>query len=254
MSEDPAIDGGTAREHAEFPAAPVPWTVLHGVGMVALYVLLQVAFGLLAFLVAGAASAEPVGLSLQMGGAFVVVLLAIWLFLRTAAGGSAEAAGAIGLRIASPLRAARRALTPLLIGIPILLLCAAAQAEVFHYFRVNPPEQEVIIAIRELAARADPLQVGVLVFGTVVAAPLAEELMFRGLLYLPLRARLGRLPAALVVSVAFAAMHPLWGLGQIFVLAMILTWAMEATRTMAAPIVFHAAYNALTIALVLRQV
>jgi len=93
-----------------------------------------------------------------------------------------------------------------------------------------------------------------LAFACVVAvlvAPVAEEVVFRSLLYLPLRARLGVIPAALIISAAFAAVHfyP-WGVANLVVLSLTFVALFERTGTLWAPIAAHAAYNGLIIVVI----
>ncbi len=78
----------------------------------------------------------------------------------------------------------------------------------------------------------------------VVTAPVAEELLFRGVLFTVLRSSLGVWPAAILSALIFGALHadaawlPLVWLG--FVLALV----HQKTGTLFAPIAVHAAHNA----------
>ena len=97
------------------------------------------------------------------------------------------------------------------------------------------------------------------IFGVCVA-PLVEETFFRGALYPAIRKGLGgsRKAAwisALLVSAIFAAIHGNWtALVPLFVLALVLTWVMEATNSLAACVIAHAIHNAFALVplLVLR--
>ena len=61
---------------------------------------------------------------------------------------------------------------------------------------------------RDLTEQAGgPLEIAALVFITVVAAPLTEELFFRGLFQGALRDRLGPVRAVAIASCAFAVVH-----------------------------------------------
>ena len=95
-----------------------------------------------------------------------------------------------------------------------------------------------------------PGMLAALVFMIVVGAPVAEELFFRGFLYTGLRQRLGFKGAAIVASAIFAAahIHPLTYL-PIFVIGIILTWVYSQTGSLAAPMLVHAAYNGVIVAL-----
>jgi membrane protease YdiL (CAAX protease family) len=82
----------------------------------------------------------------------------------------------------------------------------------------------------------------------VVAAPLTEELVFRGCLYGVARQRLGRLTTILGTSLVFALIHAhVATIPALFVLAVGLALLYEATGSLWAPILAHAAFNGLNV-------
>ena len=83
----------------------------------------------------------------------------------------------------------------------------------------------------------------------VVIAPVAEEFVFRGMLY-PFVKQLGRPRAALFgVSALFAAIHFDAGtFVPLFALALVLTWLYERTDCLLAPIAAHSLFNATNLA------
>lgn len=87
------------------------------------------------------------------------------------------------------------------------------------------------------------------VFGVaVIAAPVTEELVFRGCLYGILRKFHGRLTAIVVSSVLFALIHGhIPSLPGLLVLAAGLALVYERCGSLWAPVSLHAAFNALTI-------
>jgi len=89
----------------------------------------------------------------------------------------------------------------------------------------------------------------------VVVAAVAEEILFRGLLYNVLRRYLDRWTAAVGAALIFSFIHGvvsnLWSL---FLLALVLTWLYERTGRLLAPIVLHAANNTIALVLVLMGV
>ncbi len=89
---------------------------------------------------------------------------------------------------------------------------------------------------------------------TVVIAPVAEEFIFRGMLY-PLIKQRGRPRLAwLGVSFLFALIH--WDAATfvpLFVLALALTWLYEETDNLLAPIAAHALFNAANFVLLLAE-
>lgn len=101
-----------------------------------------------------------------------------------------------------------------------------------------------------------PLELALAVMAAVVLAPVAEELLFRGLLHRSLRRRSRIVPATALSSVLFAVVHvdvafsqPLALVGLTLV-GVILAIAYERTGSLLVPIVIHAVHNAVTIAAV----
>ena len=101
-----------------------------------------------------------------------------------------------------------------------------------------------------------PVELALAVMAAVVLAPIAEELLFRGLLHRGLRRRIRIVPATALSSVLFAVVHvdvalsqPLALVGLTFV-GVILAIAYERTGSLIVPVVIHAVHNAVTIAAV----
>jgi uncharacterized protein len=98
-----------------------------------------------------------------------------------------------------------------------------------------------------------PLQLTLAVIAAVVLAPLAEELLFRGLLHRGLRRRLRIVPATALSSVLFAVVHVDVALSQplalvgLTLVGVVLAIAYERTGSLVVPIVIHAVHNAVTI-------
>lgn len=82
-----------------------------------------------------------------------------------------------------------------------------------------------------------------------VAAPLAEEVLYRGLIFAGLAQRLPFAAAASVSALLFALVHGIGVLVPIFVLGFGLAWVYRRTGTLWAPIVTHAVVNAVSLAI-----
>ncbi|HOO78349.1 MAG TPA: CPBP family intramembrane metalloprotease [bacterium] len=82
----------------------------------------------------------------------------------------------------------------------------------------------------------------------LVLGPLAEETVFRGIVYGGLR-RSFPAPAAIVLSsLIFALMHPLGAATPaVFFLSMLLAAILERTRTVTAPVLIHSLHNLVAI-------
>jgi membrane protease YdiL (CAAX protease family) len=115
-----------------------------------------------------------------------------------------------------------------------------------------PPEDQRAV---ELIANAKSWWMrGYLVFFAMVLAPVAEEFIFRGVLY-PYFKQLGRPRLALVgVSFFFAFIHlnaPTFV--PLFVLALALTWLYEKTDCLLAPIAAHSLFNTANVVILFTQ-
>jgi ABC-2 type transport system permease protein len=81
----------------------------------------------------------------------------------------------------------------------------------------------------------------------IVAAPIFEEFIFRGLIFSGLRRSFGVWPAALASAAVFAIMHPAISLVPVFIMGVCTALLYERTRSLFAPMLAHASYNACVI-------
>jgi len=77
-----------------------------------------------------------------------------------------------------------------------------------------------------------------------IAAPVVEELVFRGLIYTRLKQGMPLVAAAVFSAVWFGVMHghPLW-IAYAAVLGLIMVWIFERTKSLFASMLFHFGYN-----------
>ncbi len=88
----------------------------------------------------------------------------------------------------------------------------------------------------------------------VVAAPITEEILFRGFLFSALRDQFGARRAIVLSAAVFSLIHgSLIATIPLFLLGLLLAWAFHRTRTLAAPIAIHMTHNTVTIFLLLRS-
>lgn len=85
----------------------------------------------------------------------------------------------------------------------------------------------------------------------VLAAPLFEEFIFRGVLYRGFRRSLSPLQAALGSSLVFALVHPPLAFVPVFAMALLAATVFERSRLLLAPMVTHMTYNAIVVAVAL---
>lgn len=97
---------------------------------------------------------------------------------------------------------------------------------------------------------ASPIGVMATILTAVVVAPLAEEAIFRGVVFPGLRERWGQIAGIVVSSALFALIHFQWyQFVPIFLLGVLLAWVTSATRSIWPAIMCHAAFNGSGVAL-----
>lgn len=137
-----------------------------------------------------------------------------------------------------------------LLTIPIALILAfpfiyLAQWMAYQLSGPSAEPQPIVTFLLENPAWKDRLAVAAV---AVIAAPVTEELIFRGCVYGVCRKFAGRLAAMFFTSVVFALIHGhLTSLPALFVLAVALTLVYEKTGSLWAPIGLHALFNGLTV-------
>jgi membrane protease YdiL (CAAX protease family) len=143
-----------------------------------------------------------------------------------------EAAAQLGLRRFKP-----SALLWMLAAIGVYLLFAIAYTAIFG----SPHQDDVAEAFG-----AVPIQVLLI----VVAAPISEEVCFRGMLFGGLRERFPRLVAALITGVIFGGLHATTGVSAVPILAafgFILALLYEKTGSIIPGIVLHMLNNSIAL-------
>jgi membrane protease YdiL (CAAX protease family) len=78
----------------------------------------------------------------------------------------------------------------------------------------------------------------------VVVAPLCEEFIFRGLIYGGLRRSISAPRAMMMSAAVFAVVHPPLSMLPVFVLGLCTAWTYERSKSLLAPMLVHASYNA----------
>jgi uncharacterized protein len=160
-------------------------------------------------------------------------------------------AGLLGARV-EPLLTIRRAVVRgffylIVIKVRASILVAAIDAVVPDL--PVPPEENVLAGLATLGALGKVL----LVFGVAVVVPVAEEILFRGVVLPRLVPWMGPGWAVVASSAVFAVLHEgAYGvLGvhsfPIFLIALALGWARLRTGGLAAPIIMHMVANAIAL-------
>lgn len=137
----------------------------------------------------------------------------------------------------------------LLVMVPTALLFGGSfDMLIGSLFAIQPRPDPTLEQLSDAAMGSVGLQLLVL-FLAVIAAPMSEELFFRGVALRSLRFRKWSfLAASGFTSLLFAGIHfKITGFFLLFTLAMVLAMLAERTRSLLPSIVFHAAHNAFVI-------
>lgn len=103
-------------------------------------------------------------------------------------------------------------------------------------------------AVKLLRDTDDPRVLGLMAFAAVVAAPLCEEIVFRGYFYPVLKRFTGMWPAALCSSLVFACAHGnLTAALPLFLFGGLLVLLYEKTGSLWAPVAVHFCFNGATV-------
>lgn len=224
-------------------AAPEPWGVAWAAGTTILY--LGAALAAVVVLVVtgnldlqGAAS-MPLRVRLALDGVSKAVALGAVLL-----GHSALTPGEKGSP-ARPGGAVLAGAVAALAFLPVMIGLTWVQQEAYEAAGIQFNVQELVLKVFQ----EDESTLLLFAFFAVVAAPLFEEILFRGFLFGGLRRWLGPWSAAVLSAAVFALYHlEIDTLPGLFVLGLALAWLRERTGGLAAPIAMHACYNAVQVA------
>jgi uncharacterized protein len=217
-----------------FPSAP--WGVRESV----FTALMAGMFLALAALSAGGGSAVVTRASLETSLVFyaAIVLFTIGFLVFT----NNDVPAMFGLGGAGWLRSMPTALWGLALFLPLI---QAVQWAVYSVGGGETAPQPVVVFLLEHRGWRDLLAVSLV---AIVAAPLTEELVFRGCVHGALRARFGRAAAIFASAVVFAVIHGhAASLPGLFLLAVCLSLLYEASGSLWVPVIAHAAFNAVGI-------
>jgi tetratricopeptide (TPR) repeat protein len=132
-----------------------------------------------------------------------------------------------------------------LLGTALLIFFGSYCAEWIARVTHRPVMVQEIVPLIKYALSANPLEVFVTV---VIIAPIAEEILFRGLIYGALEKRFKVSGAIVISSAVFAAAHlQVAYLLPIFCLGVVLGWARWKTGSLGLPILLHILNNGIAL-------
>lgn len=131
--------------------------------------------------------------------------------------------------------------------IPVGMGLQSGCAALANHFHIELPMQEAVMILH--LADSWP-KVAMLGMTAIVIAPIAEETLFRGILYTTLKGFGYPRAAVWITSLVFAAIHfNALAFVPLVVLALVLTWLYEKTGNLLACIACHATFNAVNFVL-----
>lgn len=179
-----------------------------------------------------------------------VVLIALWVLRRLAAAEAAtptlptwrETFAALGLTSQRPLADIGVGTMNYVLLMPLFMAVSAFSQRLFQHYHtpINPVQFDSMMAQNNL----DRL---LLLLVTAVAAPIVEELMFRGLLYPALKNNWGKIGGAALSGAVFAVVHPTipGGFLPIMLLGFAFALTYERRGSLLPNIVMHGIHNGL---------
>jgi len=254
---EPVAGGGAVGAPLAFPPQRVPWNMRQVLALLGAYLAIVLSFNLVgrfAFEMLNqtdTATAISARIGIQIGCSQAAFLLLLYWFVKGRAGGGIEAGRMLGLYVPRPWKALESAIVPAVVGAGVVCLIIVVNSLLARHLQLR---QQLVVSDMEVAIRrGGAYEIAMCAVFAVLVAPFVEEPLFRGLLYLPLRSRLGPVGAGLLVSLVFALVHSAWSaLLPMFVLALAFTWLLEATRTLWAPIAAHMLFNGVMIVLIVK--
>jgi membrane protease YdiL (CAAX protease family) len=165
-------------------------------------------------------------------------LLLLPLFLREHGIGWSDA---FGFNSPRPAVAVLIAIPATLAALPVARSLGQLSARAMTWLRLEPVAQTTVTTLQQSTDVAPQLILAVMAVGV---APVAEELLFRGILYPFAKQRMRPALALWGTSILFGAVHfNLMTLLPLTFLALMLTWLYELTGNLLAPIVAHGLFN-----------
>jgi len=175
-----------------------------------------------------------------------VALLIVWTFIRRR-NGSWD--GAFGMNRPGMSRAAGQGLASYIGIIPIVFVTSVFY-QLFLYAAGYPVTLQDVVTI--FLEPQSGWNLFFLLLLAMVVAPFVEEALFRGILLPVLMKKMGAGTAVVISSLFFAAIHQhLPSMVPLFVLAVVLAMLYIHSGSLWAPIVLHAAFNGVSICILL---
>ena len=236
------LAGGGRRALPRVEAPPVPWGGLETLFTTLFLVGALGGSGALMGYLAGAQAGGRLPVGYQVAAAALGNALTALLVLSVAARSGRRGMAALGLTSRPVLEqllfgfVGFFAVLPLLVGFDLLFTRVLAPL-----FRYQPRRQEVVEMF--IAGRWSVSYAAIVLYA-VVAAPLAEEVIFRGFVQGYLGRLFGTRGTVFLSALLFSFFHqPVEAAAAVFFLGLVLAYQRERTRSLMAPVATHILFN-----------
>lgn len=173
----------------------------------------------------------------------IVTCLYIFNIVRT---GYGLPVASLGLTIRNWKNDVKTGLKHYLIVLPVIIGSGFIVDSVLRAFGIEPERQDII---NNLLGEDSLGVLAFMVFFGMLAAPIIEELLFRGFLQSAVRITCDKWQTVFISGFVFALIH--WNghvFLQIFILGLLLAYLFEKTGSLVAPITVHICHNTITLA------
>lgn len=155
----------------------------------------------------------------------------------------------LGIQRATVLENVGKGILAYLASMPAIAVANVAAWLLLQHAGV-PPEPQFAV---QLLLDNNPLWLKIyLLIMAIISAPVAEELLFRGVCFPALAKQTTPLRAALLISLLFAVIHMnAYAFLPLFVMALALSAAYAWTRSIIVPLTMHALFNAVNLSIYL---
>jgi uncharacterized protein len=148
---------------------------------------------------------------------------------------------AFGFRSEGALVAIGLAAGLTLLVLPCAWLLSHWSAQAMEWVRIEPVQQQAVTSIQSVVEVWPQVYMA---SAAILLIPVAEELLFRGVLYPAFRRSFGRRRAMWASAVLFGVVHfNLMTFLPLTLLGLLLAWLYERTGNLLAPIVAHSTFN-----------
>jgi uncharacterized protein len=148
---------------------------------------------------------------------------------------------AFGMRSEGAMVAIALAAGVVLLVLPCTWLLSYLSAQLMQWAQMEPVQQPAVTSIQSTVEVWPQVYMA---SAAVLLIPVAEELLFRGVLYPSLKRPFGRRSALWISAVLFGAAHfNLMTFLPLTLLGLVLAWLYDRTGNLLAPIVAHSVFN-----------